>query len=104
MSSMNYAKYSERRKDFVFKAVFENSFDPIIEFLKAMNALGIQPETSASTPATRQPRPVARHGHDLGATNISLVMGVTGGIRPSEERGVHDRADPGGPEGPKTGR
>jgi 3-keto-5-aminohexanoate cleavage enzyme len=46
MSSMNYAKYSSRRKDFVFKAVFENSFDTIIEFLAAMRELGI---TSAST-------------------------------------------------------
>ena len=36
MGSMNYAKYSRRRKDFVFKAVFENSFDLIIEFLQAM--------------------------------------------------------------------
>ena len=44
MSSMNYAKYSRRRKDFVFKAVFENSFDTIIEFLTAMSELGIQPE------------------------------------------------------------
>src|SRR3954454_25294708 len=37
MSSMNYAKYSKKRKDFVFKAVFENSFDTIIEFLTVMN-------------------------------------------------------------------
>ena len=44
MSSMNYAKYSKRRKDFVFKAVFENSFDTIIEFLTAMRELGIKPE------------------------------------------------------------
>ncbi|MGZ5332625.1 MAG: 3-keto-5-aminohexanoate cleavage protein, partial [Solirubrobacterales bacterium] len=44
MSSMNYAKYSRRRKDFVFKAVFENSFDTITEFLTEMNELGIQPE------------------------------------------------------------
>ena len=44
MSSMNYAKYSTRRKDFVFKAVFENSFDTIIEFLTEMNELGIKPE------------------------------------------------------------
>ena len=44
MGSMNYAKYSRRRKDFVFKAVFENSFDTIIEFLTAMNELGIRPE------------------------------------------------------------
>ena len=52
MSSMNYAKYSQRRKDFVFKAVFENSFDTIIEFLAAMRELGSSPSTSASTPAT----------------------------------------------------
>src|ERR687896_2505287 len=44
MGSMNYAKYSRRRGDFVFKAVFENSFDTIIAFLEAMNELGIRPE------------------------------------------------------------
>ncbi len=44
MSSMNYAKYSRRRKDFVFKEVFENSFDTIIAFLEAMNEFGIRPE------------------------------------------------------------
>ena len=44
MSSMNYAKYSRRRKDFVFKAVFENSFDTIVEFITAMKELGIKPE------------------------------------------------------------
>ena len=27
MGSMNYAKYSRRRKEFVFATVFENSFD-----------------------------------------------------------------------------
>src|SRR6266513_1187934 len=37
MSSMNYAKYSPRRKDFVFKAVFANPFDEIIELLESMN-------------------------------------------------------------------
>ena len=31
---MNYAKYSSRRKDFVFKAVFENSFDTIVALLE----------------------------------------------------------------------
>src|SRR2546430_8473634 len=41
MGSMNYAKYSRRRKDFVFKAVFENSFDMIIPFAKAMRDLAI---------------------------------------------------------------
>src|SRR5204862_7947454 len=41
MSSMNYAKYSRRRKEFVFAAVFENSFDTITAFLTEMNELGI---------------------------------------------------------------
>ena len=44
MGSMNYAKYSRRRKDFVFKTVFENSFDLIIDFLKAFRELEIKPE------------------------------------------------------------
>ena len=44
MGSMNYAKYSSRRKDFVFSTVFPNPFDEIIELLKAMNELGIKPE------------------------------------------------------------
>src|SRR5918993_1991554 len=44
MSSMNYAKYSRRRKDFVFAAVFENSFELIARFMEEMLGLGIQPE------------------------------------------------------------
>src|ERR687893_2269441 len=37
MGSMNYAKYSARRKDFVFSMVFENSFETIRALLEAMN-------------------------------------------------------------------
>ena len=44
MGSMNYAKYSRARKDFVFKMVFENRSTTIIELLEAMNELGIKPE------------------------------------------------------------
>ena len=44
MGSMNYAKYSARRKGFVFQAVFENSFDTIQAFLVEMNELGIRPD------------------------------------------------------------
>jgi len=85
MSSMNYAKYSSRRKDFVFKAVFENSFDTIIEFLTAMRDLGIKPEHEcfdAGHVANLDPL------IDMGLLErtplqISLVMGVNGGIRPT---------------------
>jgi uncharacterized protein (DUF849 family) len=44
MGSMNYAKYSRKRKDFVFKFVFANPFEEIIELLQAMRRLGIKPE------------------------------------------------------------
>src|SRR3954467_8199261 len=44
MGSMNYAKYSSRRKDFVFKLVFANPFEEIVELLEAMNELAIKPE------------------------------------------------------------
>ena len=37
MGSMNYAKYSPRRREFVFQAVFANPFDEIIALLEAMN-------------------------------------------------------------------
>ena len=102
MSSMNYAKYSSRRKDFVFKAVFENSFDTIIEFLTAMKELGIKPEHEcfdAGHVANLDPL------IDMGLLErtplqISLVMGVNGGIRPTP-RNVTFMSDqvPGGAEG-----
>src|SRR5947199_379427 len=44
MGWMNYAKYSRKRNDFVFKFVFTNPFDEIIELLEAMRRLGIKPE------------------------------------------------------------
>ena len=100
MSSMNYAKYSRRRKDFVFKAVFENSFDLIMEFLAAMRELGIKPEHEcfdAGHVANLDPL----IDMDLIAEphQISLVMGVTGGIRPNSRNvGVMAEQIPGGPD------
>jgi 3-keto-5-aminohexanoate cleavage enzyme len=44
MGSMNYAKYSKSRKDFVFKMVFTNPFDEILELLGVLNERGIKPE------------------------------------------------------------
>jgi 3-keto-5-aminohexanoate cleavage enzyme len=102
MSSMNYAKYSRRRKDFVFKAVFENSFDTIIEFLTAMKELGIKPEHECFDAGhVANLDPLVDMGLLEPPLQISLVMGVTGGIRPTP-RNVTLMSDqiPGGPEGP----
>ncbi|HEY5942181.1 MAG TPA: 3-keto-5-aminohexanoate cleavage protein [Solirubrobacterales bacterium] len=102
MSSMNYAKYSKRRKDFVFKAVFENSFDTIVEFLTEMKALGIKPEHECfDSGHVANLDPLIDMGLlDRTPLQVSLVMGVTGGIRPTP-RNVTLMSDqvPGGPEG-----
>ncbi|HET7589106.1 MAG TPA: 3-keto-5-aminohexanoate cleavage protein [Solirubrobacterales bacterium] len=101
MSSMNYAKYSRRRKDFVFKAVFENSFDTIIEFLTAMKELGIKPEHECfDSGHVANLDPLIDMGLLEPPLQISLVMGVTGGIRPTP-RNVTLMSDqiPGGPGG-----
>jgi uncharacterized protein (DUF849 family) len=86
MGSMNYAKYSRRRKDFVFATVFENSFETIIEFLTAMNELEIRPEHECFD-----------LGHvaaletlmDMGILRdplqVSCVMGVVGGAPATPE-------------------
>jgi 3-keto-5-aminohexanoate cleavage enzyme len=101
MSSMNYAKYSRRRKDFVFKTVFENSFDTIVEFLTAMRELGIKPEHECFDAGhVANLDPLIDMGLLEEPLQISLVMGVTGGIRPTP-RNVTLMSDqiPGGPEG-----
>jgi uncharacterized protein (DUF849 family) len=102
MSSMNYAKYSPRRKDFVFKAVFENSFDTIIAFLSAMRELGIKPEHECFDAGhVANLDPLLDMGLLEPPLQISLVIGVNGGIRPNA-RNVALMADqiPDGPEGP----
>lgn len=101
MGSMNYAKYSSKRKDFVFKAVFENSFDTIVELLTAMNELGIRPEHECFDAGhIANIDPLIDMGLLGQPLQISCVMGVTGGIRPTP-RNLALMSDqiPGGPEG-----
>jgi 3-keto-5-aminohexanoate cleavage enzyme len=101
MSSMNYAKYSARRKDFVFKAVFENSFDTIIELLTAMNDSGIKPEHECfDTGHIANLDPLLDMGLLHEPLQISCVMGVNGCIRPNARNLAHMAENvPGGPDG-----
>jgi 3-keto-5-aminohexanoate cleavage enzyme len=104
MSSMNYAKYSKRRKDFVFKAVFENSFDTIIEFLTAMRELDVKPEHECFDAGhVANLDPLIDMGLLAEPVNVSLVIGVNGGIRPNA-RNVAFMSEqvPGGAEGPNN--
>jgi 3-keto-5-aminohexanoate cleavage enzyme len=100
MGSMNYAKYSARRKEFVFKAVFENSFDTIIRFLKAMREFGIRPEHECfDSGHVANLDPLIDMGLLEEPLQIDCVMGVSGGIRATPRNLAH-MADqiPGGPE------
>jgi uncharacterized protein (DUF849 family) len=84
MGSMNYAKYSRSRKDFVFKMVFANPFDEIIELLEAMNELGIKPEHECfDVGHVGSLAPLIDMGVLHTPLHVDCVMGVTGGIPPS---------------------
>jgi uncharacterized protein (DUF849 family) len=104
MGSMNYAKYSKRRKDFVFTSVFENSFDTIRTFLEAMVELGIRPEHECfDSGHLANLDPFLDMGLLKEPLQISLVMGVNGGIRPTAKNLGHMASEvPGGADGPNN--
>ncbi len=104
MGSMNFAKYSARRKAFVFSAVFENSFETIAAFLEVMNAEGIRPEHECfDSGHLANLDPFLDMGLIAEPLQISCVMGVTGGIRPTAANLAHMAGEvPGGPDGPSN--
>jgi 3-keto-5-aminohexanoate cleavage enzyme len=102
MGSMNYAKYSRRRRDFVFATVFENSFQTIVTLLEAMNEVGIKPEHECfDLGHLANLDPLLDMGILREPLQVSCVMGVTGGVRPTARNLAHMAENvPGGPGGP----
>jgi uncharacterized protein (DUF849 family) len=93
MGSMNYAKYSRKRKDFVFKFVFTNPFDEIIELLEAMRRLQIKPEHECfDVGHVGSLAPLVDMGLLEAPLHADFVMGVVGGI-PASARNVAAMAD-----------
>ncbi len=84
MGSMNYAKYSRTRKQFVFNMVFANPFEEIIELLEAMNELGIKPEHECfDIGHVGSLEPLIDMGVLHPPLHVDCVMGVLGGIPPT---------------------
>ncbi len=84
MGSMNYAKYSRARRDFVFKMVFANPFEEIIELLQAMNELEIKPEHECfDVGHVGSLAPLIHMGVLREPLHVDCVMGVVGGIPPT---------------------
>ncbi len=84
MGSLNYAKYSARRKDFVFKFVFANPFEEIVELLEAMRRLRIKPEHECfDTGHVGSLAPLLDMGLISEPLHADFVMGVLGGVPPT---------------------
>ncbi len=86
MGSMNYAKYSPRRKEFVFDFVFENPFRDIAYLLSVMKEAGVKPELECfDVGHTNSIGPLLDQGLLKQPLQFSFIMGVLGGIRATAE-------------------
>jgi uncharacterized protein (DUF849 family) len=93
MGSMNYAKYSAKRRDFVFKFVFANPFEEIIELLRAMRRLGIKPEHECfDLGHVGSLAPLLDMELLEAPLHADFVMGVVGGV-PASARNLAAMAD-----------
>jgi 3-keto-5-aminohexanoate cleavage enzyme len=81
MGSMNYAKWKPDRKQFAFQFVFQNSFDDILAFARAIREAGAKPEMECFDTGHVYSHTVLA---DLGLIDppyhFSFIMGVLGGI------------------------
>jgi 3-keto-5-aminohexanoate cleavage enzyme len=81
LGSMNYAKYSRSRHDFVFQFVFENPWEEILELLRAMVRLDITPEYECfDIGHVASLAPLVDLGVVRAPLHADFIMGVLGGI------------------------
>src|SRR5207253_3195837 len=86
MGSMNYAKYSAKRKEFLFDFVFENTFRDIGFLLKVMKEANVKPELECfDVGHTNSIWPLLDKGLLQRPLQFSFILGVLGGIRASAE-------------------
>jgi len=86
MGSMNYAKYSARRKEYVFDFVFENPFKDICFLLSVMKEARVKPELECfDLGHTASIVPLLHQGLLEEPLQFSFIMGVLGGIRATAE-------------------
>ncbi len=86
MGTMNYSKYSEKRKAFVFDMIFPNPYAKIIKLLTAMNDAGVKPELECfDTGHTHGTWPLVEMGVLKKPLQFSFIVNVLGGIPPTVE-------------------
>jgi 3-keto-5-aminohexanoate cleavage enzyme len=90
MGSMNYARYSAKRKAFVFNFVFENHFDDIVFLLRTMQEAGVKPECECfDVGHVESVTPLLDLGVLTSPIQFSLIHGVLGGISATARNLAH---------------
>ncbi len=90
MGSMNYARYSEKRKAFVFNFVFENHLDDIVFLLRRMQEAGVKPECECfDVGHVESVTPLLDMGVIAKPIQFSLIHGVLGGISATARNLAH---------------
>src|SRR6202034_1681100 len=86
MGTMNYSKYSEKRKSFVFDMVFPNPYGKIMKLISAMNEVGVKPELECfDSGHTHGIWPLIDMGLLKPPLQFSFIVNVLGGIPPTVE-------------------
>ena len=90
MGSMNYAKYSSKRKALIFDFVFANPFSDITYLLEQMRQAGVKPECECfDTGHIGNVFPLLDMGLLEPPVQFSLIMGVLGGAPPDARTLAH---------------
>jgi uncharacterized protein (DUF849 family) len=90
MGSMNFAKYSAKRKSFVFDFVFANPFADILYLLEQMNSVSVKPECECfDTGHIGNVSPLIDMGMLEPPIQFSLILGVLGGAPPDARTLAH---------------
>jgi 3-keto-5-aminohexanoate cleavage enzyme len=84
--TMNYAKYSAKKKSMVFDMVFSNTYEKMIQMLTAMNDAQVNPELECfDSGHTHGLWPLVDMGILKPPFQYSFIMNVLGGIPPTIE-------------------
>jgi 3-keto-5-aminohexanoate cleavage enzyme len=90
MGSMNYAKYSSKRKTLVFDFVFSNPFSDITFLLEQMNSVAVKPECECfDTGHIGNVFPLIDMRLIQTPIQFSLILGVLGGAPPDARTLAH---------------
>jgi len=86
MGTMNYAKYSKKKKSFEFDMIFPNPYGKILKLLEAMKRVGVKPELECfDSGHTQGIAPLLDMGALVEPYQFSFIVNVLGGIPPMIE-------------------